>query len=71
MDDDDKPFTPETLADYAKQIEDMRNRLLFESDDAGADAVAEQHFLVALGHLELAHRAMKLANLAQMRALPR
>lgn len=62
-------FTPETLRDLASQIEKMRFDMLMDMEDAGACPYAEQHYLVALGHLELAHRAMSLAHMSQSRAL--
>lgn len=66
---DDVAFTPETLRDYAKRVEDLRHHFLFSLDDAGSDPFAEQHYLVALANLELAQRAFSLAALAQSRAI--
>jgi hypothetical protein len=66
---DDVPFTPSTLDDYAKRVEDMRANMLFGTDDAGADPFAVAHYLTALGHLELAQRAFQLAMLCQSRGI--
>jgi hypothetical protein len=66
---DDEPFTPETLDGYTKRIEDLRCEILFETDGAGADPHAEQLYLLALGHLDMAGRYMALASMAQSRAL--
>jgi len=68
---DDDPFTPEMLAKFARQVEDLRADILFGVDDNGADPFAKQHFLTALAHLDLAHRSFKLARLCQIQALVR
>jgi len=62
---DDEPFTPETLEAYAKLTEDLRGHCLFSIDVAAANSEAEQQFLMALSHLELAQRHFKLAALKQ------
>jgi hypothetical protein len=65
----DLEFTPETLREYAKETETLREHALFDVDSAGADPEAEQFFLMALSHLENAHRSFELAALKQSRAL--
>lgn len=63
-------FSPDTLEKCAKQVEDLRlGEFLFGIDEAGADPVAEQLYLVALNHMELAERHFKLAKLAQIKAI--
>lgn len=63
-------FTPDTLEKCAKQVENLRcSEFLFGIDDAGADPVAEQLYLVALEHMSLAERHFKLAKIAQMKAI--
>jgi len=66
---DDTPFTPETLRGYASHIEELRQKLLFRTDETGADPHAEQMFLTALGFLEVAHRMMSTAALTQKNAV--
>ncbi len=62
-------YTPENLQIIGDEVRDLRMRLLTEVDDAGADPISEQHYLMALSYLELAMRAFRLATLAQSRAL--
>ena len=66
---DPEPFDPHTLEVYRKAVEDFRCRCLFDTDDAGADPLAEQEYLAALAHLELAHRHFTMARIHQVRAL--
>jgi hypothetical protein len=70
-DKDPDPFTPETLAACVKAVEALRNQYLFDIDEAGADPVAEQHYLTALATLEVARQHFALARLFQTRALAR
>jgi hypothetical protein len=65
----DLEFTPETLRNFTIDIEKLRHEMLFDMKSAGADPFAEQHFLAALAHLELAQRALTLAQFSQSRAL--
>lgn len=76
MKDTDLEFTPETLRALAREVEDLRHRYLFDFEDlrqrylfdvedAGADPMAEQHYLLALGALDQAVRYFTLAGLAQ------
>lgn len=61
------PVHVEDLADY---IEKIRGGILFNEDIEGIASlppVAEQHFLMALSHLEIAQREFKLANYHRMR----
>jgi hypothetical protein len=62
-------FTPEILRKFAKETETFRYNTLFDVEGAGADPEAEQYFLMAISHLENAHRSFELAALKQSRAL--
>lgn len=54
---DGKEFELRTLNDCAGVVEALRIALLFEHTDApGLTRYAEQHFLSALSHLDLAQR---------------
>jgi len=66
---EDAAFTPSTLQAYEKQSEKLHHDILFGTDDAGADPIAVQEYLVALSHLELARRHFALARQFQVRAL--
>jgi hypothetical protein len=66
---EDEPFTPGTLQTYEKRLDKLRHDILFDTDSAGADPVAEQQYLIALSHLEMAQRHLALARLSQVRAL--
>jgi hypothetical protein len=66
---EEEPFTPSTLQTYEERLEKLRHDILFDTDDAGADPIAEQQYLIALAHLETAQRHMALARLSQVRAL--
>ena len=66
---DEKPFTPELLESLAKHVEDFRADTLFGVDGGCAEPFAEQHYLAALAHLELAHREFMLAMYHQRRSL--
>ena len=68
---EDKPFTPETLRSYARMVEDLRHGFMFDTDDAGASPLAEQHYLVAMSYLELAQRAFSIAEIHQMQEMKR
>jgi hypothetical protein len=65
----EKAFTPEAMADAAKASETLHADLLFGVDGAAAAPDAEQLYLAALAHLDLARRHFTLAQLAQTRAL--
>lgn len=67
--DQDSPFTPEVLRNYAKGIETMREDFLFNTDGAGADLEAEQHYLLALSALDTAQRHMSMAALKQTQGI--
>lgn len=48
-------------------VDTLRTDLLFpEEEMTMVDRFAEQHFLAALSHLDLAHRALKLAWMEQL-----
>ena len=67
---EDAPFTPATLQDYAKRADALHKDILFGTDgNSGADPLAEQEYLIALSHLELAHRHFTMARFHQVRAL--
>lgn len=47
-------------------IEELKYDISFRTASDGIDPFAEQHFLAALAHLELAAREMMLAHYYQM-----
>ena len=59
------PMTLE-LEILAKQVEALRGEMLFEDNDHEG-MIAEQHYLSAVAHLELAQRALMLAHVHSMR----
>lgn len=60
-------MTPETIHQYTKDIEQLWNRLLLDSDDmALLTPEAEQFFLLAIETLQTAQRFMKLAHYNRM-----
>lgn len=65
----DLEFTPATLRQLAKETEAFRHRVLYSLDDAGADPVAAQSYLLALGALEQAQRHFAMAELFQLAGL--
>lgn len=65
----DLPFTPEVLDSYAHCVADLRCEWLFDTDAAGADPIAEQHYLAALSHMEAAQHSFSLAMLHQTAAI--
>ena len=65
----DREFTPEALREVAASVEGMRHDLLFNLDEAGADPMAEQHYLLALNALDQAVRFLKIAAMTQSAAL--
>jgi hypothetical protein len=67
--DEDKLYTPEQLREYADEIDDLHTRLLYEIDDAGADAISEQYFLLAVQALESGRSFMKMAAIEQSRGI--
>jgi len=62
-------FTHSTLQDYEKRVHDLYQNFLFGTETDGADPVATQQYLIAISHLEMAHRHLALARLTQARAL--
>lgn len=62
---EDHAYTPETLREFAQDIETLRHDILLDTDSAGADAESETHYLLALAALETAHRHFKLAAIKQ------
>jgi hypothetical protein len=62
-------FTPNSLREQAELLDKVRTDLLCNIDDAGADPIAEQHYIMGLEYLNLAVRALKLASLHQSSAL--
>jgi hypothetical protein len=67
--DDELPFDPDTLDALASRIERVRRDCLCDIDGAGAEAVAEQHYLLALAALDEAQRHARLASIHQSRGL--
>ena len=66
---DPKPFTPELMDWYRDRTEALRADVLFDTDGDPAEALAEQHFLLALTALEQAKTHFRLASIYQSRAL--
>ena len=68
---EDAAFDPSTLQRYTKAAEKLHHDILFGTDvnGSGADPLAEQEYLVALSHLELAMRHFTMARTHQVRAL--
>lgn len=66
---DDLPFTPQTLEDLGGKTEELYHHALFEVDAAGADVMAEQHYLIALSLIQQAQRHFKLAQYAQSQGI--
>lgn len=67
--DDELEFTPSNLLTISNEIEDLRRKILFVVDEAGADPIAEEFYLAALEYMNLSIRHLNLARLAQVRAL--
>ena len=57
------------LKKMSETISNLRIDLMFGFDDTSMEAIAEQHYLLALSALEQAHIQMKLAHIHQMRAM--
>lgn len=64
-------MAPETLEDCARETGELRVKFLMDIETAGIEALAEQHYLLALNALEQAERFFKVAHVHQMRALVR
>jgi hypothetical protein len=69
MTEEDLLYTPETLREFAAKVETLRHKMLFDVEDAGADAESEQYFLLAMHALETAQRFLSLAALKQSQAI--
>jgi hypothetical protein len=67
--DKDKFYTPEQLREYADEIDDLHTRLLYEMDEAGAYAVSEQYYLLAVNALDSSQRYMRMAAIEQSRGI--
>lgn len=63
-----KELNSNHLEEISEMVGDLRHDLLFSFDEAGMEAVAEQHFLAAISFLEQAQIQVKLAHIHQMRA---
>jgi len=70
-DDLDEAFTPETLHRYCQMVQELRHSMLFDIEDDGCGPLAEQHYIAALAHLELAQTALRLAEIHQMQEMKR
>jgi hypothetical protein len=66
---EDLEFSPETLQQLAEEVENLRFGSIMNVDTAGADPMAEEHFLLAVAALEQAKIHLRLARLHQVRAL--
>lgn len=66
---DELPFTPQTLEHLGGKVEELYHHALFEVDTAGADVMAEQHYLIALSLIQQAERHFKLAQYAQSQGI--
>ena len=67
MDENEQVIDQESLGVLSATIEKLRLTILFEYESAGIPPMAEQHFLIALAHLETAGRTMKLASYTYMK----
>lgn len=64
-------FTPEAMEQLSTDINTLRTTYLFATECDAAEAIAEQHYLLALSFLEQAQRHATLAQYHQTRALVR
>jgi hypothetical protein len=67
--DEQENFTPEVLTELGDGLRQVKGVCLMAIDGAGADAEAEQYYLLALSSLEQSERFCRIAALKQSHAL--
>lgn len=63
----DREWSCKDLNSMAQFMGKIKGDFLFGMDEDGMAPIATQHYLAALGHLELAIRSLKIAHFHQIK----